>query len=39
MGFGFTQVNAQSFMKKITEKISGGFKTEANMSDFILSDI
>lgn len=39
MGFGVTQVNAQSFLKKITDNLSGGIKAEANMSGFSLSDM
>jgi hypothetical protein len=38
MGLG-TQVYAQSFIKKITDNLSGGFKLEGNVSNFILSDM
>ena len=39
LGFSFTQANAQSFIKKITGNLSGGFKTEVNISNFSLSDM
>lgn len=39
MGFSFTQVKAQSFVTKIAENLSGGFKTEANISNFSLLDM
>lgn len=39
MGLSFPQAKAQSFIKKIIENLSGGFKTEVNVSNFILSDM
>jgi hypothetical protein len=39
MGLGFTQVNAQSFVKTIISNLSGGVKTEVNASNFVLSDM
>ena|ERR1035437_645883 len=39
IGLGFNQVNAQSFIKRIADNLSGGFKVEANMSNFFLSDM
>lgn len=39
MGFSFIQANAQSFIKKVTDNISGGFKTEVIISSFSLSEM
>lgn len=37
IGFGFTQVVAQNLDKRISKKLSCGFKAEGNVSNFIIS--
>ncbi len=39
IGFGFSQVNAQIFIQNIKDHLSGGMKAEANMSQFLVSDM